>query len=117
DGDIEAAIEHLRKTGAAKAAKKAGRIAAEGAIVVASNDTEAAMVEVNSETDFVANDASFAAFADLVANAVIEAAPADVETLRNIVVADGESIEQKRTDLVAKIGENIDVRRFARMPV
>lgn len=117
DGDIEAAIEHLRKTGAAKAAKKAGRIAAEGAIVVASNDTEAAMVEVNSETDFVANDASFAAFADLVANAVIEAAPADVETLRNIVVADGESIEQKRTELVAKIGENIDVRRFARMPV
>src|SRR6056297_2495255 len=70
DGDIEAAIEHLRKTGAAKAAKKAGRIAAEGAIVVASNDTEAAMAEINSETDFVANDASFAAFADLVANAI-----------------------------------------------
>ncbi|MEX2481172.1 MAG: translation elongation factor Ts [Gammaproteobacteria bacterium] len=117
DGDIEAAIEHLRKTGAAKAAKKAGRIAAEGAIVVASNDTEAAMVEVNSETDFAANDASFAVFAELVANAVIEAAPADVETLRDVVVADGATIEQKRTDLVAKIGENIDVRRFARMPV
>ena len=82
DGDIEAAIEHLRKSGAAKAAKKAGRIAAEGAIVLAADGDAAVMVEVNSETDFVANDDNFTAFADSVAQAVLKAQPADVDALR-----------------------------------
>ncbi len=116
DGDIEAAIEHLRKSGAAKAAKKAGRIAAEGAIVVAANATEAVIVEVNSETDFVANDENFTVFAAAVARAVLDQGPADVPALRQIALTDGDTIEQKRTELVAKIGENIDVRRFLRMP-
>jgi len=116
DGDIEAAIEHLRKSGAAKAAKKAGRIAAEGAIVIAGNDAGAVMVEINSETDFVANDDNFARFADGVASAALEGAPADVEALRGMAIAGGETVEQQRTALVAKIGENIDVRRFVRMP-
>ena len=116
DGDIEAAIEHLRKSGAAKAAKKAGRIAAEGAIVVSANAAEAVIVEVNSETDFVANDDNFTVFAAAVARAVLDKEPADVEALRKVELADGDSVEQKRTELVAKIGENIDVRRFLRMP-
>ncbi|MEQ8662964.1 MAG: translation elongation factor Ts [Gammaproteobacteria bacterium] len=116
DGDIEAAIEHLRKSGAAKAAKKAGRIAAEGAVVVASSAAGAVLVEVNSETDFVANDDNFTSFADTVANAALEAAPADVEALRALAVDGGETIEQRRAALVAKIGENIDVRRFVRLP-
>ncbi|MCB1748165.1 MAG: elongation factor Ts [Gammaproteobacteria bacterium] len=116
DGDIEAAIEHLRKSGAAKAAKKAGRIAAEGAIVLAADGDAAVMVEVNSETDFVANDDNFTAFADSVAQAVLKAQPADVDALRELALADGETVEQKRAALVAKIGENIDVRRFTRVP-
>lgn len=116
DGDIEAAIEHLRKSGAAKAAKKAGRIAAEGAIVVSANAAEAVIVEVNSETDFVANDDNFTGFAAAVAQAVLDNDPADVEALRKVELADGDTVEQKRTELVAKIGENIDVRRFLRMP-
>ncbi len=116
DGDIEAAIEHLRKSGAAKAAKKAGRIAAEGAIVIAGNDAGAVMVEINSETDFVANDDNFARFADAVASAALAGDPADVEALRGLELAGGETVEQQRAALVAKIGENIDVRRFVRMP-
>jgi elongation factor Ts len=116
DGDIEAAIENLRKSGAAKAAKKAGRIAAEGAIVMAADAEAAVMVEVNSETDFVANDDNFTVFADAVAQAVLKSRPADVEALRGLALGDGETIEQKRAALVAKIGENIDVRRFTRIP-
>jgi elongation factor Ts len=115
DGDIEAAIEHLRKSGAAKAAKKAGRIAAEGAIVVAANAAEAVIVEVNSETDFVANDDNFTVFAAAVAQAVLDKGPADVAALREIKLDGGDTVEQKRTELVAKIGENIDVRRFLRV--
>ncbi|MGR8920807.1 MAG: translation elongation factor Ts [Gammaproteobacteria bacterium] len=115
DGDIEAAIEHLRKSGAAKAAKKAGRIAAEGAIVAAVDDTAAVLVEVNSETDFVANDDNFTRFADGVAATVLSKNPADVAALRELELPGGEQVEQARTALVAKIGENIDVRRFVRL--
>ncbi len=115
DGDIDAAIEHLRKSGAAKAAKKAGRIAAEGAIVAAVGDGAAAMVEINSETDFVANDENFTRFCDTVAAAVLEHAPADVAALGALTAAGGESFEQLRTELSAKVGEKIDIRRFVRI--
>jgi len=115
DGDMEAAIEHLRKSGAAKAAKKAGRIAADGAIVALVNVDGAVLLEINSETDFVANDENFVRFCETVAAAVLNAAPADVDALRDVVVPGGETVEQMRTALVAKIGENIDVRRFARV--
>ena len=81
NGDLEAALEHLRKSGAAKAAKKAGRIAAEGAVVIAEGNGAAALVEVNSETDFAANEPNFAAFADAVARTVLNARPADLEAL------------------------------------
>lgn len=113
NGDIELAIENMRKSGAAKAAKKAGRIAAEGAIVTASSSSGAVLVEVNSETDFVANDDNFVRFAAVVANAALSSGVADVATLRNVAGPEGESVEQMRTSLVGKIGENIEIRRFA----
>jgi elongation factor Ts len=110
-GDIESAAELLRKAGQAKADKKASRIAAEGRIVVKSGDGCHAILEINAETDFVANDENFLAFADEVATAVVGAKPADVESLMGLAVG-GRSLEEARTGLVAKIGENISVRRF-----
>lgn len=112
-GDIEAALEHLRKSGAAKAAKKAGRIAAEGAIVARVEGGTAVLVEINSETDFVAKDENFLRFADAVADTLLSARPQDVEGLSAATTADGQSIEQLRTDLVQKVGENVSIRRFA----
>jgi elongation factor Ts len=113
DGDIELAIENMRKSGAAKAAKKAGRIAAEGAIVTASNPTHAVLVEVNSETDFVANDDNFKRFAAAVAETALKAGVSDIAALRQATGPEGENLEQMRAGLVAKIGENIEIRRFA----
>lgn len=111
NGDIELAIEHLRKSGAAKAAKKAGRIAAEGAIVCAANADRAVLVEVNSETDFVANDENFGRFAKSVADAALALGSDDVDALR-AASAGGESLEELRTALVGKIGEKIEIRRM-----
>jgi len=111
NGDLEAAVEHLRKTGLAQADKKASRIAAEGKIMLAANDAgdEAVMVEINCETDFVAKDENFLAFAGKVAEAALESDSADVGGLM-----EGD-LEAERQALVAKIGENIQVRRIARM--
>ncbi|KAA3627261.1 MAG: elongation factor Ts [Proteobacteria bacterium] len=111
-GDIEAAVELMRKSGAAKADKKAGRVAADGAIVVAADTGVAAIVEVNSETDFVAKDSGFKSFADAVAAIILASRPADVEALKDATLADGSTVEAARQALVAKIGENINVRRF-----
>ena len=113
NGDIELAIDNMRKSGAAKAAKKAGRIAAEGAIVTASNGSGAVLVEVNSETDFVANDDNFVRFAAVVANGALSSGVSDVAALRHVAGPDGETLEQMRTTLIGKVGENIEVRRFA----
>ncbi len=113
NGDTELAIENMRKSGAAKAAKKAGRIAAEGAIVTAASGTHAVLVEVNSETDFVANDDNFKRFAAAVAQTALSAGVSDVAALRAVAGAEGESLEQMRAALVGKIGENIEIRRFA----
>ncbi|MGD8234994.1 MAG: translation elongation factor Ts [Chromatiales bacterium] len=119
DGDIEAAIEEMRKSGQAKAAKKAGRIAAEGLIVISTADDgkSAAMAEVNCETDFVAKDENFSSFAAAVADRVRNSEADDVEALIQLPLRDGEetTIEQAREGLVAKIGENMSVRRFVRM--
>ena len=114
DGDMDAALDLLRKTGLAKADKKASRIAAEGLVVLASNDNEAVMVEVNSETDFAAKDANFLTFAKAVADNALTEGAADVETLMATVM-DGASVEVARQALIAKIGENIQVRRITRM--
>lgn len=114
DGDVEAALDHLRKSGAAKAAKKAGRIAAEGAIIAIANGNMGVVVEVNSETDFVANDDNFKAFANAVAETILAERPDNVDVLGGMKLAGtGDTIEEARTQLVAKIGENISVRRFS----
>src|SRR5690606_35419886 len=116
NGDIEAAIELMRKRGLAKADKKAGRTAAEGLVVVVQSEDgrQAAMVEVNCETDFVAGGDDFRNFSRMVAEKVLAENPADVEALGQQTV-DGQSINDARLELVAKIGENIQVRRFVRM--
>jgi elongation factor Ts len=111
DGDMDAAIEELRKSGLAKADKKAGRVAAEGAIIVASDDKRAVAVEVNSETDFVGKDENFVKFARMVGDTVLQQAPADVAALNEIEV-DGKTVEQARQALVTQVGENVQVRRF-----
>jgi len=115
NGDVEAAVEELRKSGLAQADKKSGRIAAEGkiALAVAENGKEAVMVEVNCETDFVAKDANFLAFADAVAVNALNESPADVEALMT-TTSNGSTLEEARQALVSKIGENIQVRRFIR---
>lgn len=114
-GDMDAAIELLRKSGQAKADKKASRIAADGRIVVAVDGLKAAIVEVNSETDFVAKDESFVAFAESVGATVLGGHAEDVESLMAESLADGQMAEAARTALISKIGENISVRRFARV--
>lgn len=113
NGDLDAAVEILRKSGLAKADKKASRTAAEGLIVVeASGDAKrAAMVEVNCETDFVAKEPAFVEFAKAVARCVLAKKPASVDELANIKL-DALTVDETRKALVAKIGENIGVRRF-----
>lgn len=114
DGDIEAAAELMRKSGAAKADKKAGRVAADGAIKIKVGDDgkKAAIVEINSETDFVAKDDNFQAFADAVTEAVFANDPADIEAVSALTTDNGETVAARREALVAKIGENIQIRRF-----
>lgn len=110
DGDIEQAIENMRKSGQAKAAKKAGRIAAEGVILTKVSGSTATMLELNCETDFVARDEGFLAFGNKVLNLASEQKIADIDTL-NAAELDGETVAVVRENLVAKIGENISVRR------
>lgn len=115
-GDIEAAISAMRKSGQAKAAKKAGRIAAEGLIVIQQDDNHAAMVEVNCETDFVSKGDDYKDFCNAVAATVLRNCPNNLETLMAAPLAGGDkSVEEARKDLIAKIGENTNVRRFALM--
>lgn len=116
-GDMDAAIEWLRKKAGAKLEKRAGRIAADGAIglYVSSDGRLAALAEVNSETDFVAKGDDFLAFANAVAAVVARRAPADVEALYALPLEDGgQTVAQAREGLVMKLGENIGVRRFVR---
>ena len=115
NADLEAAIEHLRKSGLAQADKKAGRIAAEGkiALAVSAHGKQAVMVEINCETDFVAKDDNFNVFADAVAANALASEAADVAALM-ATTSNGSTLEEARQALVAKIGENIQVRRFER---
>ena len=113
NGDIDAAAEWLRKSGLAKADKKASRVAAEGRIAMAQDGGKAVLVEVNSETDFVAKDGNFVAFTDAVAQAALASGAADVEALKGAKLASGETVEEARAAAIAKLGENILVRRVA----
>lgn len=117
NGDMEAAIELMRKSGAAKADKKAGRVAAEGRVVIAISEDKktAALVEVNSETDFVAKDDSFVAFANATGAAALAAKATDVEAVKALTLESGQTVEETRSALIAKIGENIQVRRVQLM--
>lgn len=111
DGDMDAAIESLRKKGAASADKKAGRIAAEGIIASHVEGDTGVLVEINSETDFVAKEPSFIEFAASVASTIASAKPADVEALSGESMS-GATVDEARRNLIAKIGENIGIRRF-----
>jgi elongation factor Ts len=115
NGDIDAAAEALRKSGAAKADKKADRVAAEGRIGMAQDGGKAVLVEVNSETDFVANDANFKNFVQSVAQAALASGAADVESLKNAKLPGGETVEEARATAVQKLGENIQIRRMAKV--
>lgn len=114
-GDIDAAAEWLRKQGLAKADKKASRVAAEGRIAVAQSEGKAVLVEINSETDFVAKDSNFLAFAEAVAQAALTSGVEDVEALKQAKIASGETVEEARAAVVAKVGENVQVRRMVRV--
>lgn len=112
NGDIELAIEEMRKSGQAKAAKKAGRIAAEGIILQRQAGNTAVMIELNSETDFVAKDAGFRAFGDKIADIALANKINDLDALKAAEYENGESIELTLTNLIAKIGENMSLRRI-----
>jgi elongation factor Ts len=114
-GNLDAAAELMRKQGVAKADKKATRVAAEGVITVAksADHRSAAMLEVNCETDFVAREQDFRGFAQAVAECVRDTQPANLAALAEAKLPSGQSVDLRRRELVAKIGENISVRRFA----
>ena len=114
-GNIDNAAEWLRKSGLAKADKKADRVAAEGRIVAASEGGKAVLVEVNSETDFVAKDDNFLAFTNAVAQAALASGAADAEALKSAKLASGETVEEARAAVIAKVGEKVDVRRLAKV--
>ena len=112
DGNMQAAIDAMRKSGAAKAAKKAGRTAAEGIITVAQEGNKVALVETNSETDFAAKNAEFVAFAQKVADLALANNISDIEALKAATL-DGATVAEGLTALVAKIGENLQLRRVS----
>ena len=113
DGDIEKAIDDMRKNGQAKAAKKAGRVTAEGVIVSASSANGVFIAEINCETDFVAKDASFNEFCNNVVALAAENNVTDVEALKALTYANGETVEVFLNNLIAKIGENMSIRRIS----
>jgi elongation factor Ts len=117
NGDIEEAITEMRKAGQAKADKKADRVAAEGVMVIArANDGHSAViVEINTETDFAAREENFVEFANKVAQTALQSQVQDVAALSEQTLSSGGSVEQARQELVAKVGENIKLRRLEKM--
>ena len=113
DGDLEKAVDILRKKGLSTAAKKAGRVASEGIIASSVSGNAGVIIEVNSETDFVAKNEEFQQFAKGLADVVREKKPADVAAL-SVLMINNETVEAKRQVLVQKIGENLSIRRFER---
>jgi elongation factor Ts len=111
NGDLDAAAEALRKSGQAKADKKASRVAADGRVVIKKDGDKAVIVEVNSETDFVAKDENFTAFVEAVAAVALATGATESDVLAATDIGDGRSVEQARIDLIQKVGEKISVRR------
>ena len=114
-GDMELAIENLRKSGKAKADKKSNRVAADGRIVISSNKKYTVIIEVNSETDFVAKDENFIQFSKSVADAILISKAEQVQDLNLVLLDNGKTIEEARVELVSKVGENIFVRRYKKI--
>ncbi len=116
-GDLDAAAELMRKQGSAKADKKASRVAAEGviALATAADGKSAVLVEINSETDFVARGDDFTGFASEVARVTLEGGAQGVDAIAALKLASGETVDERRRALIAKLGENIAVRRFERV--
>jgi len=115
NGDIDAAAEAMRKSGAAKADKKADRVAAEGRLGLAKDGGKAVLVEVNSETDFVANDDNFKSSVNAVAAAALASGATDVEAVKAAKLADGRTVEEARATAVQTLGENIQIRRMVKV--
>ena len=115
EGNIDAAIEHLRKKGAAIGQKRADRVAKEGVIItrVGDNAKTGAIVEINCETDFVARSEDFLCFASAVATAVQEKQPDNVDAVNALVTSTGKTVADLQNDLLARVGEKVEVRRFA----
>ncbi len=113
DGDIDAAAEELRKSGQAKADKKAGRVAADGRVVIKTDAGKAVIAEINSETDFVAKDENFVAFSESIAAAALASGTTDVTELASTRIDGSATVEEARTELITKVGENISVRRVS----
>ncbi|TFZ46332.1 elongation factor Ts [Stenotrophomonas maltophilia] len=115
NGDIDAAAEAMRKSGAAKADKKADRVAAEGRLGLAQDGGKAVLVEVNSETDFVANDDNFKSFVNAVAAAALATGANDIEAVKAAKLDDGRTVEEARATAVQTLGENIQIRRLVKI--
>ena len=119
NGDMEKAIDYLREKGLSKAAKKSGRIAAEGltTALVSEDGKKGVVLEVNSETDFVAKNEEFIKFVDEVAQAILNNNPADMEALNNVVLTGGKTVQETLTENISTIGENMSIRRFEEVKV
>ena len=113
DGDIDKAIDYLREKGIAKAAKKADRIAAEGLVHVEVKGNEAAIVEINSETDFVARNEGFQELVKEIANQILESKAETVEALLETKLASGQTVDERMKEAISTIGEKLSIRRFA----
>ncbi len=112
DGNFDAAVDYLRKKGLSAAEKKAGRVAAEGVVVAKTNGRVAVVLEVNAETDFVSKNDKFVAFADKLADFIMEQRPSSVDELLGMTFEGGLTVEQTLSQLIATIGENMSIRRF-----
>ena len=119
NGDIEKAIVYLREKGLLQAAKKSSRIASEGltTALISADEKKGVVIEVNSETDFVAKNEEFKSFVEETAKAVLNNEPKDLEALKAVVLNDGKTVEEALTDKIAKIGENMSLRRFSQVKV
>ena len=119
NGDIEKAIVYLREKGLLQAAKKSSRIASEGltTALISADEKKGVVLEVNSETDFVAKNEEFKSFVEETAKAVLDNEPKDLEALKAVVLNDGKTVQEALTDKIAKIGENMSLRRFGEVKV
>lgn len=114
-GDMEKAVDWLRQKGMAKAAKKSGRAAAEGIVMAMSNGKTGVMIEVNSETDFAARNEQFSGFVKTVAELALRAGAGDVEAVKALPFGNGKSVGEQLTDMIATVGENMQIRRAAKL--